>query len=175
MSEKNNVSQKNIVQDRWLLLFGVVLLLSIALHGFTFYLLVQARQQAAAAVSQAQSGLQSIGEQTIVTVVEIDQELPFSTTLPLNHTFAVPIDTVYPLSTVVETEIQIPLLGPQEIAVPIKARIPVELTVDIPVATEIPISLTYHLQTEVPVEVKLPSELLTPIEAILQQAEEAFQ
>ncbi len=168
-------SRKDTAQDRWLLLFGVLVLASLALHAFTFYTLSQVRKQAAGAVAQARAGLATLGGEPIVAVVQIDQELPFSTTLPLDQSFKVPINTVYPLSTVVQTSIQIPLFGPQEIAVPIKAQIPIQLTLDVPVKMQVPISFTYHLDTEVPVEVAIPTELLTPVDAMLKQAEEGLQ
>jgi hypothetical protein len=38
---------------------------------------------------------------------------------------------------------------------------------------QVPISFTYHLDSEVPVEVAIPTELLTPVEAMLKQAERA--
>ncbi len=168
-------SKKDTAQDRWLLLFSVLVLASLALHAFTFYTLIQVRKQAAGAVAQARAGLSTLAGEPIVAVVQIDQELPFSTTLPLDQSFQVPIDTVYPISTVVETAINIPLLGPQKIAVPIKTRFPIQLTIDVPVKMQVPISFTYHLDTEVPVEVAIPTELLTPVDAMLKQAEEGLQ
>jgi len=168
-------SKKDTAQDSWLLLFGVLVLASLALHAFTFYTLSQVRKQAAGAVAQARAGLEPLAGEPIVAVDQINQQLPFSPTLPLDQSFQVPINTVYPLSTVVETSINIPLLGPQAIAVPIKARIPIQLTIDVPVKMQVPISFTYHLDTEVPVEVAIPPELLTPVEDMLKQAEEGLK
>jgi hypothetical protein len=138
-------------------------------------MLDRARVNAANAVTTARGILTTMQEQPIVTVVEIDQTVPISTTLPFTHSFHVPIDTVYPLSTVVNTYVQIPILGRQNISLPIDARVPVQMDVDVPIQTSIPISFTYRLQMDMPVEFQLPPEMLAPVDEILLHAEEALR
>ncbi len=167
--------RKSIAVTLWLIVLSVLLLVSLGANAYTLYLLSLARDQVAATLSTARTALGEMQTQAFSTEVTINQSVPISATLPFNHVFNVPINTVYPLVTTVETYVQIPLLGRQNIAIPIEADIPVALTLDIPVQTSLPISFSYHLSMTVPVEVTLPLGSLTPVEQFLQEAENALK
>ncbi len=157
-----------------IILFAL-LALSLALNVFILYVLFAARSRAVSILENSQVLLDQMTTQPIETVVHVDQPIQVSEVLPLQHTFTVPVNTVYPLSTVVRTNVRIPLLGLQEIAVPIETDIPIETEITVPVDTSVPISFTYRLQADVPVRVDLPEETFAPVEEILQQALDAFQ
>ena len=116
-----------------------------------------------------------MGSEPFVTQVSVDQEIPFNTTIPISQTFTVPLNIQYPLSTVVNTYVNVPILGRQDIAIPIETIIPIQYTLDVPIQVDVPISLTYHLQTEIPVEVAIPPEIRAPLDEILRQIEDGLQ
>jgi len=170
-SESRNATKK---QAGGKLKFGQVLLcalviLSLALNGLVIFTLYQAREAALGVLESAQVSLFRLTQAPIVTQVKVDQDVPINTTIPIQKTFTVPLDFDYPLSTVVNTSINIPVLGRQDIAVPIDTIIPIKYDVEIPVQTEIPISFTYRLQADIPVEVALPPETVDNLEVFLEQ------
>ncbi len=156
-------------------LFGLLLVLSLLLNSVVLAALYYARVQSLVLLTQAERTVEQLSSRPIKTIIEIDQRIPLSETLPFDHSFSVPIDTTYPLSTVVQTEISLPLLGTRTVSIPIQADIPLRLELDIPVQTNIPLSFTYHLRTSLPIEVSLPPETLAPILALLQQATAALK
>ena len=159
----------------WTALLILLLLTSLGLNAYVLYTFDQARQGAATIVTNARANLYTMSTEPVITVVEINQRVPISETIEISQTFAVPVDIVYPLDTVVNTSIRIPLLGPQEISVPIQANIPVQFDYEVPIRMAVPISMTYNIEMEVPVEVMIPPQLLDPIDQILLEAEEALK
>lgn len=159
----------------WLIVLTVLVVFSLALNGYLVVTLLNVRHTALDAITTARNNLASLGSQPFVTQVNIDQEIPFNTVVPIDQTFSVPLNIEYPLSTVVNTYVNIPVLGRQEIALPIETTIPIQYTLDVPVAVDVPISLTYHLQTEVPVEVVIPPEIRAPLDEVLQQIQVGLQ
>ncbi|MEA3309561.1 MAG: hypothetical protein U9Q70_08640 [Chloroflexota bacterium] len=156
-------------------LLWLLLILSLLLNSMVLYAFYYARVQSLELLTQAELAVEQFSSRPVKTVVEIDQRIPLSETLPFSHSFSVPINTTYFLSTVVQTEVSLPLLGARTINIPIQADIPLQLELDIPVQTNIPLSFTYHLRTELPIEVVLPPETLAPISALLQQATAALK
>ena len=177
MTERRNPESPSGVtlHKAWLCLILGLLCLSLALNGYILYTRSQARSQAVAVLDTLRAQLDDLGSQSLTTEVQIDQTLPISATLPFDYVFTVPVDTVYPLSTVVNTGFELPIFGWQDVTVPIQAEIPVKLNLDVPVQAEIPISLTYHLQTTIPIKVAWPPEVLSPLEEILREAEDALR
>lgn len=159
----------------WNVVIALLLLISLGLNFYILDALQQARDNAVAVLASARTGLEEFTSEPMVTVVEIDQTIPISETFPFSHTFSVPVDFVYPFSARVNTTINIPLLGPQRIAIPIDASVPVNMDFEVPINTAVPISMTYDVQMSVPVEFTLPPELLAPVDEILQEAEEALR
>jgi hypothetical protein len=106
--------------------------------------------------------------------VAVDQPIPIQADVPIDQVFVVPIDFVYPLETVVNTYVDIPVLGRQEITVPVETTIPINHTFEVPIQMTIPISVTYHLQTDIPVEVAVPPEVLQSLETLLAELSEGL-
>jgi hypothetical protein len=153
----------------------LLLAISLGLNIFIIYVLSETRNRAVSVLENSQVLLDQVATQPIETVVHVDQPIYISETLPVRHTFTIPIDTVYPLSTVIRTTVQIPLLGAQEIAAPIESDIPIQTELSVPIDTSVPLSFTYRLQTDIPVSVDLPENALRPIEEVLQQSIDALR
>ncbi len=142
-----------------------------ALFLFDLALVLGGRAIALRGLRETRMALEALASRPLRMEVSLDTEVPISTTVPLHQTFRVPVETLYHLDTVVQTTVQIPIIGAQEIGIPVVGDIPLHLDLDVPVETEVPISFTYHLQTTVPVEVTLPAESLQPLFAILEESE----
>ncbi len=159
----------------WLVVLTILVLASLALNAYFFVIITGFRQGALDMVANARAELATFGNEPIIVDVQVDQEIPFDTTIPISETFVLPLDIDYPLSTVINTYFNIPLLGRQEIAIPIETNIPIQYTLEVPIQVEVPISLTYRLQTTVPVEVALPPEIRLSLDEALQQLEAELQ
>jgi hypothetical protein len=159
----------------WLVVLTILVLLSLALNGYFFLIISNVRQSTLDMITNARVSLAMLSNEPIVVQVEVDQEIPFNTSVPISQTLVVPLDIDYPLSTVVNTFVNIPILGRQDIAIPIETMIPIQYTLEVPIQVEVPISLTYHLQTTVPVEVAIPPEIGLSLDEMLRQAEERLQ
>ena len=159
----------------WLVILTVLVTLSLALNGYLLVTLLNVRKAALGAVTTARNNLAVIGSEPFVTQVSVDQEIPFNTTIPISQTFTLPLNIQYPLSTVVNTYVNVPVLGRQNIAIPIETIIPIEYTLEVPIRVDVPISLTYHLQTDIPVEVAIPPEIRAPLDDVLRQIEDGLQ
>jgi len=159
----------------WLVVLTILVVISLALNAYFFLVIAGFRQGALDMIANARVSLAMLGREPFVIQVDVDQVIPFNTTVPISETFVLPLDIDYPLSTVINTYFNIPLLGRQEVAIPIEAIIPIQYTLEVPLQVEVPISLTYHLQTSVPVEVALPPEIGLSLDEMLRQVEEGLQ
>lgn len=159
----------------WLVVLTILVLASLALNAYFFVIITGFRQGALDMVSNARAELATFGNEPIVVQVQVDQEIPFDTSIPISETFVLPLDINYPLSTVINTYINLPILGRQDLAIPIEAVLPIQYTLEVPIQVEVPISLTYRLQTEVPVEIAIPPEIRLSLDEALQQVEEGLQ
>ena len=104
----------------------------------------------------------------LVLDVAVGEDIPIQMTVPLDQVFVVPLEMNYPLKTVINTYITLPVLGRQNISVPVDTVIPVSTTVEVPIRANVPISLTYHLQTEIPVEMHFPFRLSSTLDALIE-------
>ena len=159
----------------WLIVLTVLVLTSLALNGYFFFILANIRMGALDVVSTTRNNLATLSSEPIVIQVNVDQEIPFNTSVPISQTLVLPLDIDYPLSTVINTYVNVPVLGRQDIAIPIETIIPIRYTLEVPIQVDVPISLTYHLQTAVPVEVAIPPEIRAALDDALRQMEEGLQ
>lgn len=157
------------------LLLWFLVFLSLALNGVLIYALFEVRESALNTIASLQNTVVQWRDQTIVVPVAVDQQIPFRSTVPISETLTVPLNFDYPLSTVVNTSVKIPLVGEQEIAFPIDTIIPVHYTLEAPVQVNVPISMSYHLQTEIPVSVEIPQAWLDQINQILEETESTLR
>lgn len=156
----------------WRGVLYALVLLSLIFNIVLAFAVLRGRSQFRAALLLARNALDVREQEPWTIQVALDQDMPIETTVPINHTFVLPLNMEYPISTVVNTHIDIPLLGRQEIAIPIEATIPISYTVEVPIQMDVPISMTYHLQTEVPVEVDIPPELFDSLNDLIDQLDD---
>lgn len=159
----------------WMIVLTILVFVSLALNAYFFLIISSFRQGTLAMITNARVSLATLGSEPFVIQVAVDEEIPFNASVPISETLVLPLDFNYPLSTVVNTFINLPILGRQDIAIPIETVIPIQYTLEVPIQVEVPISLTYHLQTTVPVEVTIPPELRASLDEMLRQAEEGLQ
>jgi len=153
----------------WRVVISVLIAISLLLNVVLIVGLLRVREGLQSALTVAGNALALSTSEPLAFVVSVDQAIPIQTTVPIEQSFVVPIELDYPLETVVNTYIDIPLLGRQDIAVPVEMVIPISTTLEIPIQMEIPISVTYQLQTEIPVEVQLPPTLLDTLADLIEQ------
>lgn len=159
----------------WRWIFSVLVIVSLLLNGLLIYTLLNFQQELLSALAAARNGIVMIEEQPLAFSVTVDEMVPIRATVPIEQTFVMPLQLDYPLDTVVNTHIDIPILGKQELAIPVQTVIPISYTLEIPIQTEVPISLTYHLQQEIPVEVSVPVEALSFLTDFIEKLGEEAQ
>ncbi|MFP4394095.1 MAG: zinc ribbon domain-containing protein [Anaerolineales bacterium] len=157
------------------LLLWFLVILSLALNGVLIYTLFEVHQSVLNTIASLQNTVVQWRDESIIIPVKVDQQIPFQATVPISETLTVPLNFDYPLSTVVNTSVRIPLVGEQDIAFPIDTVIPVQYTLETPIQVSVPISMTYHLQTEIPVSVEIPQAWLDQITQILEETESALR
>ncbi len=157
------------------LLLWFLVILSLALNGVLIYALFEVREGALNTIASLQNTVVQWRDETVVVPVEVDHTIPFKTMVPISETLTIPLNFDYPLSTVVNTSVKIPLVGEQEIAFPIDTVIPVHYTLETPIQVSVPISMSYHLQTEIPVSVEIPQAWLDQINTMLEETESALR
>lgn len=159
----------------WLVVLTILVVASLALNGYFFLIISHVQQDALDVIVNTRNNLATLSSEPIVVPVAIDQKIPFNTSVPISETLVLPLDIEYPLSTVINTFVDVPVLGRQDITLPIETVIPIQYTLEVPIQVDVPISLTYHLQTEIPVEVAIPPEIRAPLDDALRQMEEGLQ
>jgi hypothetical protein len=151
----------------WRIAISVVTLLSLLANGLLIFTLLRMRRELYTSLLSARNTLALSASEPIAFDVTVDQPIPIRTDVSVDEVFDVPIAFAYPLETVVTTHINIPVLGRQEIAVPIETVIPIDHTLEVPIQMTVPISVTYQLQATIPVEVAWPPDLLEGLDALL--------
>jgi hypothetical protein len=161
---------KFLVGAAWVLL-TVLVLVSLALNGVVIYSLVQVRDITLGTVGDARQVIAGVDDDVITHVIEVEQEIPVSVTVPIDQDVLVPIQTTIPISTVVTVPVKPPLLPEFSLPIPIQAVIPVDLEVVVPISETVPIDTVIPLDVEVPVEIPLAD---TPVVGYLDQLDEAL-
>jgi len=159
----------------WLTVLTVLVTVSLALNGVLIFALAKARAATLDTLASVRNSLAVMGSESLNTTIHVDQNIPLNTIVPVSETITIPLDFVYPLSTVVNTYVNLPVLGRQDIAVPIDTLIPIQYDLTVPIDVNFPISLTYRLQVEVPVSFDIPAEIRAPLDQFLEQTESALR
>jgi len=156
----------------------LVAVVSLALNVFIIYTLVQVRQQAGLAFSQAADSMGTIQAGSIKYVVNINEEVPVVLAVPVKFTVMVPIKKTVPINTVVNVPIEFPFIGTRTITVPINTTIPIDLSVEVPIDHTVPINATIPVKFAVPIDLKISEtafgEGLGEFQWVLQQQAESL-
>ena len=152
----------------WRMAISALVVSSLLLNVVLAVVLLGMRQDLREALQSARDALVATESEPLVLDVAVDEDIPIQMTVPIDQVFVVPLEMNYPLKTVINTYITLPVLGRQNISVPVDTVIPVSTTVEVPIRANVPISLTYHLQTEIPVEMHFPFRLSSTLEALIE-------
>ncbi len=155
-----------------LIILALLTLLSLALNGVVILGLVQARTIAMGAIREARTALTEIGDSTFTYTLEIDQEIPVQTTVPIHQEVVVPIQTTLPISTIVNVPVNAGILGEFDVDVPVRTIIPVDLEVTIPVNETVEIATSVPLNVDIPIAIPLAD---TPIYDYLAEVDGALE
>jgi hypothetical protein len=154
-----------------IIILGAGVLISLLLNLLILNSLSRIKTTAFETMVSAREGLEQITAEPVIVEVQVDQILPLDLVVPIDETISFPLKLEYPINTVIDTTINLPLLGPQQVAVPIRGVIPIDTMVTIPVKLNLPVSTEYHLQALIPVKISLPPDTLNSIEASLDEIE----
>jgi hypothetical protein len=159
----------------WRYSVSVLTVVSLLINITLIFVLLSIGQGLRSAVAAARESLEVARAEPVELTVSINQQVPISTTVPLSETFMMPVRFDFPLSTRVTTYVTIPLLGRQEIVVPVEATIPVSQTLAIPLEITVPVNITPTLQMDVPVQVALPPEVIEALEDFIDGFEDGLR
>jgi hypothetical protein len=159
-------------------LLWLVVIISLALNAFIIYELLQVRQQAGVALSQAAASIGALKNSSIDYTVPIDQQIAVAMDVPVKFTVDVPIQQDLAINTTVDIPLDIPLLGTRTITVPINTTVPINLSVKIPVDKSFPVNGMIPVKFDVPINLKLSTttfgDALGQLQAALQQQADAL-
>ena len=116
-------------------------------------------ERAVGTLNATSSGLSVLVDQPLIFTARVDQEVPFSASVPFIRRLDVPIQTSIQINEVIETTIVV--AGPfgwdvpVDVTVPIDLVIPVDITVPIEINEVIEVDTTTRLKLDVPVELDL--------------------
>jgi hypothetical protein len=158
-----------------LVLLSALTLVSLALNGVVIYGLFRANKVALATVVSARAILGGVRDGTFSYTLTVDQDMPISASVPVNHEVSVPIHTTLPISSVVDVPVDAGLLGTFDVEVPVQTIVPVDLEVAVPVSETVEIATTVSLNTRVPIEIPIADTslgtYLEEIDAALEEVE----
>lgn len=152
----------------WRLAVSVLVLSSLLLNVALVITLLGMKAELVAALESMRDAAVEAESRPLTLDVAVDREIPVQMTVPIDQTFDIPLDLTYPLNTVINTYITLPVLGRQNITLPVDTVLPISTTVAVPIRAEVPISLTYHLQTDLPVQVQFPLKLSEPLDMLIE-------
>lgn len=148
-----------------------LLLLSLAVNIFVIWSLLDFRASAYQVVFNARRSLEILTEENITADVYVDQLIPINTEIYFDQQIDIPIDMTFPLDVIVYTTINLPGVGSQRIAIPIRGNIPIDFTVPVPVKMTVPISTEYQIQEVIPLEFSLRQDALLMLIETLENVE----
>jgi hypothetical protein len=178
-------------------LLWLVALSSLILNVAMAAVLLNAYARLQAGVDSLSRTLYNVELDDIELMINVDETVPISMTIPFSDTFQVPIretipvvtsvlfedviqvpiNTIIPIDTDFIVQVDIPLVGRTGIPIPIVTNIPVNLTVDVPISREIPVEtdivvdivVAVPVQSEIPVIAELPVQLDFPVFISLEE------
>ena len=175
-------------------LLFLLVILSLALNGYTIWQLLIFREQAMAlqqrlqdvqqvaaeTVSRAIRELEAFDQVSIEHTVQINEQIPVRAVVPFQENMRVPIQATIPiseeLSTTVAIEIsQLNLSIPLDITLPLVLEVPVDITVPIDIDRQVPVSTTVPIRLEVPFVVNLSETGLARYVELLKQELKALE
>lgn len=103
--------------------------------------------------------LEHAASETINLVIPVQKNIPISTTITLDDTFEVPIKLNVPIKTIITIPLDLGLLGPQRLSVPIDTMVPIDMSVPIELHRDVPFRTTIPLDISVPINIAIEDTL----------------
>jgi hypothetical protein len=169
-------------------LLFVLVVLSLALNGYTIWQLLIFREQALAlqqriqdlqqvaaeTVSRTIRELETFDQVSIEHTVQINEQIPVRAVVPFRENLQVPIQATIPISEEISTTValeisQLNLSIPLDITLPLALEVPVDITVPIDIDRQVPVSTTVPIRLEVPIVVNLSETDLARYVELLKQ------
>ena len=169
-------------------LLFLLVILSLALNGYSIWQLLIFREQALAlqqriqdlqhaaleGISRTLQELEAFDEATIEYTVQINEQIPVKAVIPFQENMQIPIQATIPISEEISTTVafeisQLGLSIPVDITLPLVLDVPVDITVPISIDRRVPISTTVPIHLEVPIVVKLSETDLGRYVELLKQ------
>jgi hypothetical protein len=170
-------------------LLFLLVILSLALSGYTIWQLLIFREQALAlqqriqdlqqvaleTVSHTITELETFDQATIQYTVQINDQIPVQAVVPFQENLRVPIQATIPISEELHTTVafeisQLGLSIPLDITFPLALDVPVDLTVPFDIDRQVPVSTTVPIRLEVPIVVNLGETDLARYVELLKQS-----
>ena len=146
--------------DYWLLW-----IIALASFGFNLYLVRQYLDLRAKAAQEIVGVVGMVGEfrrASFDYVVNIDEQLPVSATVPVNFDVLVPVERSIPINTNITIPIET-FLGTYRFNAPIYTTIDINFDIDVPINETIDFETTVPVKFDVPITIAFAETPLGPI------------
>ncbi len=140
-------------------------IIALASFGFNLYLVRQYLDLRAKAAHEIVSVVGMVGEfrrASFDYVVNIDEQLPVSATVPVNFDVLVPVERSIPIDTNVTIPIET-FLGTYRFNAPIFTTIDIDFDIDVPINETIDFETTVPVKFDVPITIAFEETPLGPI------------
>lgn len=158
-----------------LILLAALTSLSLILNAVIIVELLQLRRAARSSIADARTLLTDLTDETLSYTVEVDQQIPISTSVPFNEAVTVPINAVVPISTTIVVPVDLRFTT-YKLAVPINTVLPVDMDVTVPFSQTVDVTTAVPIDVDVPVEIDVAdtrlAHYLQELDAALQKTEE---
>jgi hypothetical protein len=129
-------------------LLATLVLFMIGLQLWTLITLNRVRRMAHEQVGALAEQVRLVQDEVIRTNIHISQDMPVQTSMPINQTFDVPVDT----TVFIEKEVTLSF-GDTSFPIPLELDIPINTTVPVEINESMNISMTIPLDLHMPVAI----------------------
>jgi hypothetical protein len=161
-------SRRSPMKRGYLIILIVLLVTTILLlvtNGVLIYGMIRAQRAAASTLRTVRRTIQGISQDTFAYTFELQDEIPFKTSMPVNEEFTVPVETTIPVNTTVVVPINLGFTS-YNLRVPINTVFPVSMEFTVPVSMTMDVDVSVPVDMEVPIEIPLGD---TPLVAYLYE------
>lgn len=151
------------------------LVFTVFVNCITIWSLFRLKSNAYEVVFSAREGLLNLTDDAISVDVYIDQVFPIDTEVTIDRDVVIEIDTTIPIDALLQTNIDLPLVGLRSIAIPIRENIPIKKALKIPISMIVPVSTEYHLQEMIPISIRFENDTVDALIKALTNIERALE
>lgn len=167
-----NVSRVWTRQNIITLVLSIFIILSTIMSALTLGSVWRVRDVLRAQLEAASDKIGEARQETVHYDFPIQQSFPISTTVQLNETLDVPINTIVPIRQSIVVPVEIPVIGSVDLPVELNLDVPVSTTVNVAINKQIPIATSVDLNTSIPLEINLSQP---PLGDVLKELEDTLR